>query len=426
MKKTDNIDDIKENWRVILAAGLCLFFMFGIPTFMLPWIYRSVVVEFDWTRAQASDAASVKFLVGSLCAILIGWSVDRFGPRVVTIAACFVGGIAMLSFMLLDADGVGLFSTRGLYLTLGGCLGLSSLGIMISNKSLLGRMFEGNMGTALGMALVGTSLAGAATPFLFGALKDAYGWREAVAILSCGIWFIALPYYLFAVNKELGGSQEKKTDTFTPKVPDDAVSIEEFLKGRNFWLIVLGLPLIAMVDMGISQHYVLYMTEDIGLELNIVRTGATFMAIVAALAKVGFGRIYDKTSTKGIAFTYILLAVAVILLFPVEGFLSMMICLAIKGTAHGGLVVDVPVATKHCYGPWGIGKKISIFTMVYGFGLSGGPRFMGMIYDTYGSYAYGFITFVIIAVIAAMLMIMVKPEYWLKKNAVQTKEAIAE
>ena len=56
--------------------------------------------------------------------------------------------------------------------------------------------------------------------------------------------------------------------------------------------------------------------------------------------------------------------------------------------------------------------------MVYGFGLSGGPRFMGMIYDKYGSYAYGFITFAIIAVIAAMLMYMVKPDYWLKMKSI--------
>lgn len=414
------MNDIKEQWRVILAAGLCLFFMFGIPTYMLPWIYRSVVVEFDWTRAQASDAASMKFLVGSLSAILIGWAVDRFGPRLVTILACFIAGFAMLSFMLLDADGIGIFSTRGLYLTLGGCLGLSSLGIMISNKTLLGRMFEGNMGTALGMALVGTSLAGAVTPFLFGYLKDAYGWREAIAILSLGIWFIALPFYFFSVKDDVGGSVEQKTDNFTPEIPDDAVSVHDFLRGRNFWLIMLGLPLIAMVDMGVAQHYVLYMSEDIGLDITTVRTGATIMAIIAAVAKVGFGRLYDKTSTKGIAFTYILLAVAVLLLFPVEGFITMMICLAIKGTAHGGLVVDVPVATKHCYGPWGIGKKISIFTMVYGFGLSGGPRFMGMIHDKYGSYTYGFITLIIIAIIAAILMYMVRPDYWLKskmKNA---------
>lgn len=413
-----DLSDIKENWRVILAAGLCLFFMFGIPTYMLPWIYRSVVVEFDWTRAQASDAASMKFLVGSLCAILIGWAVDRFGPRIVTIIACFIGGFTMLSFMLLDADGIGIFSTRGLYLTLGGCLGLSSLGIMISNKTLIGRMFERNMGTALGMALVGTSLAGAVTPFLFGALKDAYGWREAIALLSTGIWIIALPFYFFSVKKDVGGSLEQKTENFTPKVPDDAVSIHNFIRGRNFWLIIIGLPLIAMVDMGVSQHYVLYMSEDLGLDINLVRTGATIMAVIAAAAKVGFGRYYDKKSTKGIALTYILLGIAVLLLFPVEGFLTMMLCLGIKGTAHGGLVVDVPVATKHCYGPWGIGKKISIFTMVYGFGLSGGPRFMGMIYDKYGSYAYGFITFAIIAVIAAMLMYMVKPDYWLKMKSI--------
>mgnify|MGYP000253517388 FL=1 len=422
MPSIENNNDIKDNWRIILAAGLCLFFMFGIPTYMLPWIYRSVVVEFDWTRAQASDAASMKFLVGSLCAVIIGWAVDRFGPRMVTIIACFIAGFSMLSFLFLDGDGIGIFSTRGLYLTLGGCLGLSSLGIMISNKTLLGRMFEGNMGTALGMALVGTSLAGAVTPFMFGFLKDAYGWREAVAFLSLGIWFIALPFYLFSVKSEVGGSIEQQTDTYTPKIPDDAVSINNFIRGRNFWLIVLGLPLIAMVDMGISQHYVLYMSEDIGLEINVVRTGATMMAIIAAIAKVGFGRLYDKTSTKGIAFTYILLAIAVLLLFPIEGFITMMICLAVKGTAHGGLVVDVPVVTKHCYGPWGIGKKISIFTMVYGFGLAGGPRFMGMIHDEFGSYTYGFITLICAAIIAAILMLMVTPDYWLKSEKVETEE----
>ncbi|MBT5073003.1 MAG: MFS transporter [Kordiimonadaceae bacterium] len=413
----EGMQDIKDNWRIILAAGLCLFFMFGVPTFMFPWIYREVIAEFDWSRAQATDVISVKFLVGALCAILIGWAVDKFGPRKITILACLIGGSAMLSFTLLTPAGVAGISAHNFYMMLGGFLGLSSLGIMISTKTLLGRMFEGNMGTALGLALVGTSLAGAATPFLFGFLKDAYGWREAIAILSMGIWFVALPFYIFSVREEIGGSVEKATSLKTTTKPDDAVSINDFLKGRNFWLIVIGLPLIAMVDMGVAQHYVLYMSNDLGLDITMVRTGATIMAIIAAAAKVGFGRLYDKTSTKGIAFTYILLGFAVLLLFPVEGFVSMMVCLAIKGTAHGGLVVDVPVATKHCYGAWGIGKKIAIFTMVYGFGLSGGPRFMGMIYDTYGSYTYGFITLICLSIIAAILMYFVKPDYWLKTKA---------
>ncbi|MBT5185217.1 MAG: MFS transporter [Kordiimonadaceae bacterium] len=414
---TEGLQDIKDNWTVILAAGLCLFFMFGVPTFMFPWIYREVIAEFDWSRAQATDVISVKFLVGALCAIPIGWAVDKFGPRKMTILACLIGGCAMLSFMFLKPEGVAGIEAHNYYIMLGGFLGLSSLGIMISTKTLLGRMFEGNMGTALGLALVGTSLAGAATPFLFGFLKDLFGWREAIGILSLGIWVLALPFYIFAVKEEVGGNTQKATSLKMTTKPDDAVSINDFLRGRNFWLIVIGLPMIAMVDMGVAQHYVLYMSKDLGLDINMVRTGATIMAVIAAAAKVGFGRLYDKTSTKGIAFTYILLGFAVLLLFPVEGFITMMICLAIKGTAHGGLVVDVPVVTKHCYGPWGIGKKISIFTMVYGFGLSGGPRFMGMIHDKYGSYTYGFITLICLAIIAAILMCFVKPDYWQKSKA---------
>ena len=77
---------------------------------------------------------------------------------------------------------------------------------------------------------------------------------------------------------------------------------------------------------------------------------------------------------------------------------------------------DVPVVTKHCYGVHGIGKKIAIFTMVYGFGLAGGPRFMGMIHDTYGSYAYGFTTLICLAVIASIMMLLVSPDHWLKSK----------
>lgn len=424
--KTDKagMQDIKENWPIILAAALCLFFMFGVPTYMFPWIYGEVVREFGWTRAQATDIISVKFLTGALTAILIGYSVDRFGPRRITIIACIIGGLAMLAFMGLTKEDTGIVSTRTLYLMLGSCLGLSALGVMISTKALLGRLFEENMGVALGLALIGTSAAGAAIPFLYGALKDAFGWREGVAILSCGIWFLALPLYLFAV-RESKIPASRGMARGSEKMPPDAVAMSDFLKGKNFWFIVIGLPLVSMVDMGMSQHLVLYMNGDLGIDKTLVRTGLTFMAIVTAFSKVLFGRLYDKTSSKGIAFTYIWLAFAVLLLFPIEGIMTMLICLAVKGSAHGGLVVDVPVVTKHCYGPWGIGKKIAVFTMIYGFGMSGGPRLMSMIHDTYGSYHYGFFTLMTTATIAAILMLQVKPHYWLKNKKAEEEEGVA-
>ena len=91
----DGLQDIKDNWKIILAAGICMFFMFGIPTYVLPWVARSVAADFEWSRSQATDIASMKFLVGSLFAVAIGWGADRLGPRRITIAACLVGGVTI-------------------------------------------------------------------------------------------------------------------------------------------------------------------------------------------------------------------------------------------------------------------------------------------------------------------------------------------
>ena len=48
------MQEMKENWVVLVIAFSLVFFSFGVPNFSLPWIYRPAMDEFGWSNAQVN------------------------------------------------------------------------------------------------------------------------------------------------------------------------------------------------------------------------------------------------------------------------------------------------------------------------------------------------------------------------------------
>ena len=54
----------------------------------------------------------------------------------------------------------------------------------------------------MGMALLGTCVGGALIRAITPNLAASFGWRGAVAVMSSGIWLIALPLFLWLVRED--------------------------------------------------------------------------------------------------------------------------------------------------------------------------------------------------------------------------------
>ena len=266
---------------------------------------------------------------------------------------------------------------------------------------------------AIGIAMVGASAGGILIPPVVGGLIELYNWRVAVAALSLGIWLITLPLLVFALKKDSGKGFVQGAGTGA-KARDSGggLSAGSFFTERRFWLISCGLLIVAMVDQGITQHTVLYLNLDVGIRPGLVVAAMSLFSVFGIVGKVMFGWVYDRISVTGIALVYFLLALSAILALPVAGVMTMLFFVFVRGVAHGGLVIDVPVISKHCYGPADLGRTIGIYTAILQLGFALGPWLMGRMHDSNGSYDQAFVLFAALSVVAGFCLLRVTPDYW--------------
>jgi len=400
------VRELLDNWVILLIAFALVFFSFGVPNFSLPWIYVPAMEEFGWTNAQANGISSSKFLVGAGSALGMGILIDKIGGKVAVLLGALSGGLAMAMFM---------FATNlPIYYVAGALLGLSAASIVAAMKVVIARLFDINQGLAIGIVLGGTSMGQVAMPLVWEpALAAGYNWREIFGVLSLGSFLISTPLWVIFMAKK-GQTQ----DVINAKSAGHSGGLTmwghflDISKDRGFWLLIVSIFLASAVDQALMQNYVTFLRRDRGMDPNDFALIVSAMGVLAVLAKIGSGWFYDRTSIPGIRFFYFLLGISVLLALPVAGVLTLTLFLTVRNIAHGGMIVEAPVLTKHYLGPRNLGMTIGLVSVAVNLGFAVGPPVLGYFYDVNGNYTVGMIVFGCVAILGGILLMPVKPRFW--------------
>jgi len=391
-------------------------FIFGIPTVMLPLLYGPMIEQFDWTRGDVVTLASAKFTAGAVSAFFIGQFIQKYGVKLTTVLSSLLVGLTMICFIFI--------SEMWHLPVIGAFLGVGSISLVICVKVIVSRWFEGHLGLALGLALLGGAAAGSLLTFVMEPLITDYGWRMAVAFLSAGVWFIALPIFML-IAKEHPEDMGLKTDGIKTnpaqikrEMPEFFFDFTAIVKGRTFIAMAIGIFLIGFVDQGLLQHTVEYIDKEAGLGRDLARYGFSLIFTISIFGKIGFGWLFDKLAVKGVMICYLAIGVGVILAFPVGGFETLIAFCVARGLSHGGTIVDVPYLCRQAYGPALLPRTIGTMTMILSTGFAVGPYVIGRIYDSTGSYDDAFYLCIVFTVLAATSLIWVRPAYreWLQEQ----------
>ncbi len=408
--RADSLVAFSTSWWQVLIAFVCLVFAFGVQTAALPLVYAPVIEEFGWSRAQVTLIATVKFGAGAAAAIPVGILVDRLGIRRVAWGLAFLNGVAMIAFL-------GVRSLWHFY-AVGAVAGVGAVGIMICAKVLVSRWFTKRQGVAMGVALLGTSVAGSVTPFLVNALMNRFGWRETLALLSLGVWFIVLP--LVARKAREGPRSEGASwggSSGATNWRSARGEIAVLLRSRSLWLIGLAVACIGFVDQALIQHTALYVDEDLKLGRLAAASAVSLVFAASVPGKVGFGWVYDRLSIRGVQLCYVALAGSVMIAWIARDPTTLIVFALLRGLAHGGTIVDDPVLVKHTFGLRGLGCAISVVTTFGTAGFAVGPPILGYLHDVQGSYRSGFLLLIVLSTAAAVLIAQVSPLYWQSRPA---------
>lgn len=408
MAFTDTVflQEFRQNWRILLVAFTCLLFAFSAPAFMMPFLYPEVIREFGWTREQAVFLSSYKYLTGTVVAIVVGRFIDVIGVRNVLVAVSILGGAALLSFLWTPSLPV--------YYAAGIMLGFSGAGTIVSIKVLIARVFHASQGTAMGIAMLGTSTGQVIVPFAVTYLIDTYGWRAGVALMSSGVWLIALPIMIFFLtNKSFGDDEDESGVTHAPV----ALNMRLFMKlagQTRFWLIALAVFFAGFADQAFTQHTVLYLGSDLGMTGTIVATGVGAIGLFGFVCRPIVGGVFDKLSTTGVSLMYILLSIGCLVALGVLNPFLFAAFVVLRAIGHSAVLLDTTVLAKHTFGLKNIGILLGIYTGAVNLGFAIGPPVVARLYTTTGSYLVPFVLCAFVAILAAAVLIPVKPVYWLE------------
>ncbi len=368
--------------------------------------FNPLLIEFGWTRATISGAASLSFLIMGFFAITAGKLGDRFGPRIViTGCSAFLG----LGYLLMHQVN----TIWQLYLFYGVIVAIGQSSLDVLPLSMIARWFVRRRGVMSGIVKVGTGVGIMIMPPIANWLISSYGWRTSYLIIGSATFaFIVLAaQFLRRDPAQKGllpyGLEEANADHLNAAY--GGFSLQEAIHAKQLWMLCAIYLLIVSCTQTILVHIVPH-----GIELGIsAASAASVLAAIGGISIIGrlvVGNASDRIGNKlAMIVCFLMLAVALFWLQLAKELWMLYLFAVIYGVAHGGFFALISPVVAELFG---LGSHGVIFGIViFGSAIGGaiGPVLAGHMFDITGSYYQAFLICAAVAVIGFILTLLLRP-----------------
>ncbi len=386
-------DKVFYGWVVIIASLIVGLASFGMR-YSFGVFFKSIESDFELTRTAISSIFSAHMVVASVCSVLGGWALDKYGPRKVTF---LMGMFTGLSLLLTSQAG----TPWHLYMSYSFLLAFGTGPVFTVVNSTVSRWFVKRRGFALGISGAG-SAAGTFVMAPFASyLIATFDWRMAFIILAVVSWCVVAS--MSALLKKDPGEMGLLPDGVKPEVAElqsedkgrriqpIGLSLPEAIRTGNFWFLGFTWLLLSL-----SVHLILTHIVPHAIDLGIAPIdAAVILSLVGGTSIVGrvaVGRISDTIGRKIPAVTSaIIQAGALIWLIWIQDLWMFYLVAVVIGFSWGGLSSQVTVLISDVFGMRSIGAIMGIIGVGWTVGAAIGPSLGGFVFDVTGSYSTAFI-----------------------------------
>jgi MFS family permease len=410
MKKNN---EFRLGWKVLIASMVGV--MCGaapLPFNTFGFFMGPLNAEFGWSFAQMGLGVTIFGITASLLAPAFGWAADRYGVRPVALLSLLAFGLAFAAFAFTPSAIIGYY---GLWLVLG-LVGIGSTPVTWTRA--INLWFFKSRGLALGLTLIGTSLAAVFLPRLTVALIDNFSWRLAypgLALLPVGL-ALPLAFVFFREPreeerpKEITGSESKKLN---------GVNLERAFKDYRFWVIFLSIFAVALAYGGAHIH----LPQILG-QLGFERSDAALimgsLGVAIFMGRLFTGYLFDRFYAPYVTLPILSLpALACWLL--VNGDVSMAqayIAVMLLGLAAGAEMDLIAYLAGRYFGMAHYGKIYGMLYMPFGIAAAISPAAYGWVRDSFGNYNLALQTAMLLFLFGAFILLTLGRYPDLSKEAV--------
>ena len=336
---------------------------------------------FGWSRAQVSVAYSVGQFVSGFSSPLVGWLVDRLGPR----RLILLGGCLLTAGLLVSSQVTELWHmvvVYGIVMTLGAnCLGL------VVFVPLLSKYFIRNRGMAVAVVQSANGFARAFSAPVSTVMIDGLGWRGAYLWQGAFMGVVLLP--LAALFRNMGDAGASRRAALA----EGGWTLKEAMRTPHFWLLTavymftgLGSFLVALhqlafaVDIGFDKLYAAWV---LGLGAFLSLPGVILTGTVSDY----IGRELSGVITYG---TSILGVACGLMITSPDQHALLWAHACLFGLTWGARGPAITAKTADLFPGPNLGTILGVITMGTGIGSASGSWLAGYVFDVSGSYRVAF------------------------------------
>jgi MFS family permease len=362
----------REGYQAAATSFIVLFWVVGVALWGLPFFYDFMVQQFGWTRAQVTSGNALsRLVVGPLFGFLIGWLVDRFGPRRVMMLGILMAASALV--------GLGWVSSIGMFYFF---YFLNALGYVcggpLPNQVLLTQSFDRWRGKAMGFAYLGIGIGGATVPWISHALVRHFGWQTALRVLGLSLAVFSLPLTALLKEPRRARRTSAVAEPTSPKIA---------FRTGSFYLLTLGSMCSIAAVSGTQQNLKLFLSLDRHFTQS---DAASVLSLVLGFSIGGrllMGWLADRFSKKYVMLlTYLLVAAGIPLLFLGNNRMLLFVSAAIFGVGLGGDYMIVPLMTAEIFGIEILGRLLGVIIISGAIAEAAAPWAVGRLRDVTGTY----------------------------------------
>ncbi|MCG8441249.1 MAG: MFS transporter [Caulobacterales bacterium] len=386
-------------WVIVAVAVLLGFLTTGLSGYangiLLPYLSDALA---NGSRGQISIGISITTVVAAICAPFVGRYADEHSPRLVIFTGALLIAIAY----------VGIASAQSLwhyYLAQGIIfgLGVTMAGPIVRNL-IVAHWFDRWRGRALGISVLGASLAGVALPLVLNEMAQGLGWRGTVSIFAVAVAGALLPAAYFVLRdrpEDIGEVRDGRKNAIAAerRAASDRADDErawtwlEMLRNKSFWAVGLIFGPMTCVYIAISVHLFGHVLEA-GLPTEQAALVLSTMALFSVLGKPVVGVMADFLGARTTIWASLgLQAVALVLFTGAAAPWQFLFAAALHGLGYSALSAMRTFALSTSLGTRSLGSSVGLLKWLeLPFAVVASPL-AGFVYDATGSYDLAFLVF---------------------------------
>ncbi|MEW1819319.1 MFS transporter [Arthrobacter sp. NPDC080031] len=389
--------DGPAKWKYPISALVALMFGGATLVAMLGVATVPMTTELGWTLADFTNGASLSIFLAGLSALLVGWLVARFGPRIPGALFALAYGTCIMLMSTVNDNPLS-------WLLIAGFSGATAgANLVVVHSAVVTAWFTKTRGLALGLIAVGYALGQILMPPVAQALESNVGWRGM--FLTAGTAFVVVPTVIYAVITKFPPGSAMQTRH--PGARQDPVVAPEARLGasvhtRQFWLLVVGSILVSSSTVGMSTQ-VFPIAATRGFTPGEAAALLSCFAFSTLIVHLIVGPLMDRLYAPGIAAVLFALgAIGTGILFAMPDLPLAFLGAVLVGAALGAENDLLAYITSRYFPDAVYTKVVSLVISLATMGGAGGVFLVGQLYTASGGYTLPAIVLTVLVASSAM------------------------